>query len=205
MLLYNASVMWTTKFINGAYDKTKCRSCFAGHTFDKTHTDCYAPVAKFISVLIVLCLSAMHGWYLTGLDFEMAYLNAELDVPCYMRAPTCMKEYDAAGHELYWKCTSCIYGHPASGALWAQLLAKRLREKGFQQLLTDQCVFTIWEDDFTFTIVAVNVDDCILASNSRAYGDKIRAELLSMFPGKDLGRLDAFCGMQIYEFPFSII
>ena len=96
--LYNASVLWTTKFINGVYDKTKCRSCFAGHTFDKTHTDCYAPVAKFISVLIILCLSAMHGWYLTGLDFEMAYLNADLDVPCYMRAPTCMKEYDKAGN-----------------------------------------------------------------------------------------------------------
>ena len=43
----------------------------------------------------------MHGWHLTGLDFEMAYLNAELDVPCYMRAPTCMKEYDADGNELY--------------------------------------------------------------------------------------------------------
>ena len=195
--LYNASVMWTTKFINGSYDKTKCRSCFAGHTFDKSHTDCYAPVAKFISVLIVLCLSAMHGWFLTGLDFEMAYLNADLDVPCYMRAPTCMKEYDDFGHELYWKCTSCIYGHPASGALWSNLLAKRFREHGFKQLLTDQCVFTIWKDNFTFTIVTVNVDDCILASNSQAYGDQIRAELLAMFPGKDLGRLDAFCGMQI--------
>ena len=195
--LYNASVLWTTKFINGVYDKTKCRSCFAGHTFDKTHTDCYAPVAKFISVLIILCLSAMHGWYLTGLDFEMAYLNADLDVPCYMRAPTCMKEYDNDGNELYWKCTSCIYGHPASGALWANLLATRLRAHGFKQLLTDQCVFTIWKDDWTFTIVAVNVDDCILASNSQAYGDQIRAELLLMFPGKDLGRLDAFCGMQI--------
>ena len=197
--LYNASVLWTTKFINGVYDKTKCRSCFAGHTFDKSHTDCYAPVAKFISVLIILCLSAMHGWHLTGLDFEMAYLNAELDVPCYMRAPTCMKEYDADGNELYWKCKSCIYGHPASGALWANLLAKRLRDHGFKQLLTDQCVFTIWKDDWTFTIVAVNVDDCILASNSQAYGDQIRAELLQMFPGKDLGRLDAFCGMQIHH------
>jgi hypothetical protein len=60
--LYNASVTWTTKFINGVYDKTKFRSCFAGHAFDKTHTGCYAPVAKFISVLIILCPSAMHCW-----------------------------------------------------------------------------------------------------------------------------------------------
>jgi hypothetical protein len=99
--LYNASVMWT-----------KCRSCFAGHTFDKDHADCYAPVAKFIYVLIILCLSAMYGWCLTGLDFEMAYLNADLDVPCYgyMRALTCVKECDEDGNELHWKCTSCMHG-----------------------------------------------------------------------------------------------
>jgi hypothetical protein len=39
----------------------------------------------------------------------------------------------------------------------------------------------------------------MLASNSQACGDQIRAELLQMFPGKDLGRLDAFCGMQIHH------
>jgi hypothetical protein len=47
--------------------------------------------------------------------------------------------------------------------------------------------------------VAINVDDCTLASNFQAHGDQIRAELLQMFPGKDLGRLDAFCGMQIHH------
>jgi hypothetical protein len=118
----------------------------------------------------------MHGWCLAGLDFEMAYLNADLDVPCYVRAPTCMKECDKDGNELYWKCTSCMCGHPASGALWANLLAKRLRDHGFTQLLTDQ-----WKDDWTFAIVAVNVGDCTLASNSKACGDQIRAELLQMF------------------------
>jgi hypothetical protein len=71
-----------------------------------------------------------------------------------------------------------MYGHPASGALWANSLAKRLRDHGFKQLLADQCVFTIWNDDWTFAIVAVNFDDCTLASNSQACVDQIRAELL---------------------------
>jgi hypothetical protein len=35
--------------------------------------------------------------------------------------------------------------------------------------------------------------------NSQACGDQIRAGLLQIFPGKDLGRLDAFCGMQIHH------
>jgi hypothetical protein len=197
--LCNASVTWKTKFIHGVHDKAKCRSYFAGHAFDKTHADCCGPVAKFISVLLILCLSAMHGWHLTGLDFEMACLNADLDVPCHTRAPARVKECDEDGNELCWKRASCTCDHPASGALWANLLAKRSRDHGFAQLLADQRVFTIWKDDWTFTIVAVNIGDCTLASNSQARGDQIRAELSQMFPGKDLGRLDAFCGAQIHH------
>jgi hypothetical protein len=47
----------------------------------------------------------------------MACLDADLDVPCCTRAPTCMKEHDKDGNKLCWKCTSCTHGHPASGAL----------------------------------------------------------------------------------------
>jgi hypothetical protein len=197
--IYHASVNWTTKFTNGAYTKTKCRACFAGNTFDKTYTDCYAPVCKFISVLIILCLSAMMGWTITGLDYEMAYLNAPLAEPCYMRAPTCMREFDDHGCEPYWRCDTCIYGHPVSGARWSQHLAQALTNYGFHQLRSDNCVFTIWKDALTFAIVVCNVDDCIIASNSSIYGDEIRHDLLGLFPGTDLGQLNAFCGIQIHH------
>ena len=94
--IYQSSVMWTTKFRNGVYDKTKCRCCLAGNTFDKSLADCFAPTVRFASVLILVCLSAMFGWSATGLDYTMAY-HAKLDAPCYMRAPLCMREFDANG------------------------------------------------------------------------------------------------------------
>ena len=99
--IYNASIMWTTKFRNGIYDKTKCRCCLAGNRYDKSFTDCFAPVVRFGSILVLICLAAMFGWSTTGLDFTMAYLNADLDEPCFIRAPACMREYNAHGEELY--------------------------------------------------------------------------------------------------------
>ena len=195
--VYHASVNWVTKFINGKYDKTKCRACFAGSSYDKSGSDCFAPTAKCISVLIVLCLTAMFGWFVTGLDYEMAYLNAKMDEECYMRAPTCMREFDANGEELFWRCDSAIYGHPRSAALWGNHMSKCFRDYRFHQLRSDQCVFTIWENPWTFCIVVTHSDDCIVASNSQAYGDKIRHDLLQLFPGKDLGKLSAFCGVEI--------
>lgn len=202
--IYNASVHWVTKFVNGSYDKTKCRACFAGNTFDKSGTDCFSPVAKFISVLIVLCLSAMFGWYVTGLDYEMAYLNAPMDEPCYMRSPTCMKEYDEHGNELFWLCRTAIYGHPKSSGLWQRHLATTLMSNGFRQLQTDQCVFISWKGRLTFSIVVISTDDCIVASNDSSFGDETRAQLLQLFPGKDFGTLTAFCGVKITQSPAGI-
>ena len=80
----------------------------------------------------------------------------------------------------------------------ARHLAQALINYGFHQLRSDNCVFTIWKDTLTFAIVVCNVDDCIIASNSSVYGDEIRHDLLGLFPGTDLGQLNAFCGIQIH-------
>ena len=196
---YPTSINWVTKFINGAYDKTKCRACFAGNRYDKTYSDCYAPTANFMSVLIILCLSAMFGWFVTGLDYEMAYLNAPMPEPCFMRPPTCMQEYDDDGEPFFWKCRTAIYGHPRSAKLWGDHLAKSFRAYGFYQLRSDSCVFVKWQDDYTMAIVVTHSDDCIVTSNNRQYGDAVRRDLLQMFKGKDLGRLSSFCGVEIKQ------
>jgi len=195
--IFNASIMWTTKFRNGAYDKTKCRCCLAGNRFDKSYTDCFAPVVRFGSVLVLICLSAMFGWCTTGLDFTMAYLNADLDEACFMRAPVCMREFSEQGEELYWSCEKAIYGHPKSGRAWNQHLVKALTNYGFHQFRSDQCVFSKWDSDFVFSIICVHTDDVLIFSNSKEYGDKIRADLLATFPGTDLGSISSFCGVQI--------
>ncbi len=66
--IYICIVNWTTKYVLGVYQKTKCRICFGGHHYVKTFTDCFAPTVNFCSVLIMLCLAAMFGWYIGSLQ-----------------------------------------------------------------------------------------------------------------------------------------
>jgi hypothetical protein len=68
--IYPAVVNWTTKKVLGVYSKTKCRICFGGHRYNKTYTDCFAPTVNFTSVMIILCLAAMLGWFLGSLDYS---------------------------------------------------------------------------------------------------------------------------------------
>jgi hypothetical protein len=115
--IYQSVVNWTPKTNLGAYVKTKCRIFFGGHRYDKSYADTFAPTVKFCMVLVIICLSAMFGWYMGSLDYYQAYLNANIDEICVMRAPISVREYSPNGKEYYWLLKKAIYGHPKASRL----------------------------------------------------------------------------------------
>ena len=122
--IYQSIVNWTSKTNLGVYVKTKCRICFGGHIYDKSYTDTFAPTVNFCTVLVIICLAAMFGWFIGGLDYSQAYLNADIDEICVMRAPISVREFNSRGQEYYWLLKKAIYGHPKASRLWADCLHK---------------------------------------------------------------------------------
>jgi hypothetical protein len=205
MRIYICIVNWVTKFVLGIYSKTKCRICFGGHHYVKTFVDCFAPTVNFCSVLIMLCLAAMFSWSIGSLDYSQAYLNAAIDEECYLRAPEFLREFDHDGTEFVWKLKKVIYGHPKGSRLWAECLTKKLKELGYSQLATDQCVYAKWcnwdlknlQKDSYFIFVLVHSDDLIVISNQEQMMQKEKEILLNAFEGVDQGNLSSFCGVEV--------
>jgi hypothetical protein len=203
--IYICIVNWVTKFVLGIYQKTKCRICFGGHHYVKTFTDCFAPTVNFCSVLIMLCLAAMFSWHLGSLDYSQAYLNADIDEDCFLRAPEFLREYDKDGTEFIWKLKKVIYGHPKGSRLWAKCLTNKLTKLGFKQFATDQCVYGKWvnwnlkalNEKSYFVFVLVHSDDVIIISNLKRKMMKEKENLLNAFEGVDQGNLKSFCGVEI--------
>ena len=208
--IYQSVVNWTSKTNLGVYVKTKCRICFGGHRYDKSFSDTFAPTVNFCTVLIVICLSAMFQWYLGSLDYSQAYLNADIDELCVMRAPIAVREYNSKGKEYFWRMKKAIYGHPKASRLWADCLHKKLQELGYHQFLTDQCVYGRWNnwdpDKFSdnmipktssFTFLLIHSDDIIIVSHDEQIMNNAKAELLQAFDGTDNGNLKSFCGVEI--------
>jgi hypothetical protein len=208
--IYQSIVNWTSKTNLGVYVKTKCRICFGGHIYDKSYTDTFAPTVNFCTVLVIICLSAMFGWFIGGLDYSQAYLNADIDEICVMRAPISVREYNSRGQEYYWLLKKAIYGHPKASRLWADCLHKKLVELGYTQFLTDQCVYGRWEnwnptdiydnkipDKSSFIFLLIHSDDIIIVSHDDNIMNAAKAELLQAFEGTDNGRLTSFCGVEI--------
>jgi transposase InsO family protein len=210
--IYPSVVNWTTKKVLGIYSKTKCRICFGGHRYDKAYTDCFAPTVNFTSVLMILCLGTMLGWFFGSIDYSQAYLNANIDELCVMRAPEFLREYNANGEEQYWRLKKVIYGHPKGSRLWADCLHRKLVQLGFTQFKTDQCAYARWKNwnldsissESTITIILVHSDDLIIASNNQENLKRIKTQLLQAFDGVDQGELTSFCGVEIKATPDSM-
>ncbi len=175
--IYQSVVNWTSKTNLGLYVKTKCRICFGGHRYDKSSTDTFAPTVNFCTVLVMICLSAMFSWHLGSVDYSQAYLNADLDEICVMQAPASVREYDEDNREYFWLLKKAIYGHPKSSRLWAECLHRKLLLMGYEQFLTDQCVYGKWTnwdntaingqtvpDNMSFVFLLIHSDDIIIIS-----------------------------------------
>jgi transposase InsO family protein len=208
--IYQSVVNWTSKTNLGVYVKTKCRICFGGHRYDKSYSDTFAPTVNFCTVLVIICLSAMFGWFMGSLDYSQAYLNANIDEICVMRAPISVREYNPQGKEYYWLLRKAIYGHPKASRLWAECLHRKLVELGYIQFLTDQCVYGRWTnwdsnaiqgntipDGSSFIFLLIHSDDIIIASHSENIMIAAKAELLQAFEGTDNGKLSSFCGVEV--------
>jgi hypothetical protein len=115
--VYQSIVNWTSKINLGVYVKTKCRICFGGHMYDKSYSDPFAPTVNFCTVLVIICLSTMFGWAMGSIDYSQAYLNANIDEICVMRAPISVREHSPLGKEYYWLLKKAIYGHPKASRL----------------------------------------------------------------------------------------
>ncbi len=210
--VYQSIVNWTSKTNLGVYVKTKCRICFGGHQYNKNYSDTFAPTVNFCTVLVIICLSAMFGWFMGSLDYSQAYLNADIDEICVMQAPIAVREYNSQGKEYFWKMKKAIYGHPKASRLWAECLHKKLLELGYVQFLTDQCVYGRWENwnptnikdnkipkKSHFIFLLIHSDDIIIVSHDEIIMNAAKAELLAVFEGTDNGNLTSFCGVEVKQ------
>ena len=130
----------------GKVTKYKSRICAHGGMQEKgiNYWEMYAPVVQWMSVRIMLTLTAIENLHSKSIDFLLAYPQADLDVDIYMKLPQGFNVRPENGRYVL-KLQNNLYGLKKAGHNWFENLSSELGNLSINPSKVDSCVF-IGED-----------------------------------------------------------
>ena len=197
----------------GFLDRAKARLVARGfrqlYGVDYIHT--MAPVGKIVTFRIMLAEMARRGMDLNILDVKSAYLEADLDIPQYMKAPAGVRP-PRPGQVM--KLLKGLYGLRNAGRGWSDKFRGDLVSWGFEACNADSCLFQKRsEKDGSLMRILLFVDDMAITSDkgSHLYADLVakvkekyefsKSEDAHVFLGMSVTRVSehvVFLGQQRY-------
>jgi transposase InsO family protein len=164
-----------------------------GIDFDET----FAPVAKLVSLRMLLSLAALHDWELDQMDVVTAFLNPEIDGDIYMKLPEGIHSWSSEiPPNSVCKLRKALYGLKQAPRLWYRHIDAFLCSINLQRCEYDPNVY-ISSDSLATVIILLYVDDLLLFSESRERIDHFKKLLKERFRMTDLGPAQQFLGLSI--------
>ena len=161
---------------DGKTEKHKARLCLRGFSMQQgvDYFATYAPTVHVPHLRLLLALSAIHGWDLYTWDVEQAYVNAREENEVYVKQPHGFDD----GSGMVLQALRCLYGGPAAGRQWHEMLHGLITSLGFTQSANDKCVYMLKDTDGSLAfILAIHVDDITGAGPG---GDKVATAFTEM-------------------------
>jgi hypothetical protein len=116
------------------------------------------------------------GFIYEQFDVQNAFPNAPLNDNVYMVPP----EQLNLPFGTYLKLSNALYGLKQAGREWNSMITQTLLSLGFRQLRSDPCLFTYTANQI-YIILALYVDDMIIAAKSRSDCDWLYTQLSQKF------------------------
>ena len=194
-LLGSRFVLTRKRDADGKIQRYKARLVAQGHLQRPglDYEETFAPVCRWQTVRILLALAVDNDWSIRQIDFDNAYLNAELTEMIYVAPPAALNipQYDGKVFLL----KKALYGLKQAGHQWFATISAALKAHGWKQSQKDAGLW-IKQQSTNRCYLTLYVDDAMVTGTSPSLVNDAVQELLSLFKGKNLGKLSNFLGVR---------
>ncbi len=166
--------------------------CRQLHGIDYNET--FAPVVTMTTIRTILAVTAHHDLELQQMDVVTAFLNGDLEEDIYMAIPEGLKT-NATSNKVC-KLLKSLYGLKQSPRQWYFKMHAFLIEIGFISSLNDPCLY-IRHQSSGILLIALYVDDLLIAGSSKAEVESIKDKLSHRFEMKNIGNAKVILGIEI--------
>ena len=158
------------------------------------YNETYAPVVKLTSIRILLAIVAHFDLELHQMDVVTAFLNGEMDEDVYMEQPEGCQNTSKPDHVC--KLVKALYGTKQGPRMWNVKIDDFLKDLKFRSSTYDPCIYIRYLKG-KMLLVALYVDDLLLAGNDLDAILWMKGELNKRFEMKDLGEARMCLGLEI--------
>lgn len=170
--------VFTSKVVDGQVKK-KARLVARGYQQPSTEEeDIFAPVARLVTLRILLSFAVEKDLQINQLDVRSAFLKSSLPVPVYMRQPEGLQ----CSEVKVLKLVKALYGLRQSPKVWNDCINNIFVKLGFKRSIVDPCLYA---KDSTYILIWV--DDFLIVSDSIEEVNSIKSQLMSKLDIKVLG------------------
>ena len=139
-----------------------------------------------MSYKAIFALAAAYDWEIEQMDVKTAFLYGDIDKDIWINLPS------GCGVSGTAKLKKALYGLKQSPRVWYNTLATFLASFDFKPLDADSFVFCC-----NGTIIAIYVDDLLIAGASKSAIDQIKASLSERFKMTDLGACHFYLNIEV--------
>jgi hypothetical protein len=144
---------------------------------EKSCEEIFAPVARMVTIRILLSLFVVYNLFFCQLDVKCAFLNGYLSNPVYMKPPKGVETKEG----VVCKLKRSLYGLKEAPKCWYTRLSDFLTSIGFKRSTSDPCLFYT-ENVF----LVIYVDDMIILSKDKNVLSQVKSKLITTFEMRDL-------------------
>lgn len=186
---------------NGTIERYKARLVAKGFNQKEgiDYFETYSPVAKLVTIKLILAIDAIKKWNMVQLDVNNVLLNGDLHEEVFMNIPPELNiqgEPNGSHSKLVYKLNKSIYGLKQESRKWFEKFSSFMLKIGFTRSKYDYSLFHKGKGD-DYVCLLVYVDDIIITGASQQSITYPKSQLSQEFKLKDLGNLGYFLGLEI--------